>query len=493
MESFLRFSKMRNVLSLLLIGLYPAVSISQDSIPEAEQNQLFLNEIDRVLIESAALNYCTTVDSCLLNVYEYPFDSVPVVSDSIYQQRLSALDFESPMDIGFRDEVSGYLDHYVTKRRGQMSRMLGLSAYYFPLFEEQLDAHNLPLELKYLPVVESALNASAESRMGAKGLWQFMYRTGKAYDLQVTSYTDERMNPQRSTEAACRYLSKLYGMYDDWLLSLAAYNAGPGNVNKAMRRSGKNTYWGIRPYLPRETRGYVPAFIAVVYAMNYASEHNIYPSEAIPNYWQCDSVDIRYNTTLKRISEYTRATEAHLKWLNPQYTKGVIPGEHKPGALRLPIEDVAAVISATDSLKMSKIIDEIEVFEYPLRKGKRSTYTVKSGDVLGAIAQRYGVSLRDLKDWNGIRGNMIKPGQKLVMYGAKAQISSGAKKEDKPRSQTEDDGSYLLHIVRRGDTLWDIAKLYAGVSATDIQRLNPGINTKKLKLGHKLKIQKINS
>ena len=282
-------------------------------------------------------------------------------------------------------------------------------------------------------------------------------------------------------------------MYDDWLLSLAAYNAGPGNVNKAMRRSGKNTYWGIRPYLPRETRGYVPAFIAVVYAMNYASEHNIYPSEAIPNYWQCDSVDIRYNTTLKRISEYTRATEAHLKWLNPQYTKGVIPGEHKPGALRLPIEDVAAVISATDSLKMSKIIDEIEVFEYPLRKGKRSTYTVKSGDVLGAIAQRYGVSLRDLKDWNGIRGNMIKPGQKLVMYGAKAQISSGAKKEDKPRSQTEDDGSYLLHIVRRGDTLWDIAKLYAGVSATDIQRLNPGINTKKLKLGHKLKIQKINS
>ena len=484
---------MRNVLALLLIGLFPAASKSQDSIPVIEQNQLFIDEIDRVLIESAALNYCTSLDSCFLNVYEYPFDSVPVVTDSIYQQRLAVLDKESPMDLAFRDEVSSYLSHYVTRRRGQMSRMLGLSTYYFPLFEEQLDAHNLPLELKYLPVVESALNASAESRVGAKGLWQFMYRTGKAYDLQVTSYTDERMNPQQATEAACRYLSKLHGMYDDWLLALAAYNAGPGNVNKAMRRSGKNTYWGIRPYLPRETRGYVPAFIAVVYTMNYASEHNIYPTEAVPNYWQCDSLEIRFNTTLNRVSEFTLASEDHLQWLNPQYTKGIIPGEHRPSALRVPIEDVALVINSMDSLKVVKKIETIAAAESPSRKQNRSTYTVKSGDVLGVIAQRHGVSLRDLKAWNGIRGNMIKPGQKLVLYGAKSQSSSSTSKVTKPKPQTDDTGDYLVHTVRRGDTLWDIAKRYPGVSATDIQRLNPGINSKNLKLGSKLKIQKTNS
>lgn len=488
-----RFSTMRNVLALLLIGFFPAISTAQDSIPDVEQNQLFIDEIDRVLVESAALNYCTSLDSCFLNVFEYPFDSVPVVSDSIYKQRLAVLDMESPMDLAFRDEVSSYLNHYVTRRRGQMSRMLGVSAYYFPLFEEQLDAHNLPLELKYLPVVESALNASAESRVGAKGLWQFMYRTGKAYDLQVTSYTDERMNPQQATVAACKYLSKLHGMYDDWLLALAAYNAGPGNVNKAMRRSGKNTYWGIRPYLPRETRGYVPAFIAVVYTMNYASEHNIYPTEAVPNYWQCDSLEIRFNTTLKRVSEFTLASEEHLQWLNPQYTKGIIPGEHRPSSLRVPIEDVAAVINATDSLKVLKKIETITAAESPSRKQNRSTYTVKSGDVLGVIAQRHGVSLRDLKAWNGIRGNMIKPGQKLVLYGAKSQNSSSSKKESKPQTQTANDGNYKIHTVRRGDTLWDIAKLYPGVSATDIQRLNPGVNTKNLKLGSKLKIQKINS
>ena len=458
-----------------------------------DSTELYLEEIDRLLLESAAAVNCVSLDSCFLNVYEYDWDEVPTVDSLTLVHRLNALDMETPIDMAYRPELESYIQFYTGKRRKQMSRMLDVSQFYFPMFEEHLAKHNIPLELKYLAVVESALNPHARSRVGATGLWQFMYATGKAYGLEVNSYYDERTDPLLSTEAACRYLKKLHSLYDDWLLALAAYNAGPGNVNKAIRRSGgKTTYWGIRPFLPKETRGYVPAFIAVNYAMTFATEHNIYPDGMSIGLFESDTIMVREKLRFDQIAAYTNMSEEELVWLNPLYTKKVIPGNQGPMVLRLYRDECKNFISYKDSMLNYKpeLIEEY-IEERVAAKGSQSYYTVRSGDVLGVIAQRNGVSVSDLRAWNNLRGNMIRPGQKLVLYGAK----NSTKEAPKINSKTSDNGTgdYIYHTVRRGDTLWDIAKLYPGVSSSDIERLNPGVNSKNLKLGQKLKIQKRSS
>ena len=266
-------------------------------------------------------SYEFITDTLTLNTKKYNKDEIPEFNDSVYEKRIARLNRETPFELVYNKDVHRWIDLYAKSRRDLTSRMLGLAELYFPLFEEQLDKYDIPLEIKYLAIVESALNPSARSRAGAKGLWQFMYRTGKLYKLKVTSLVDERCDPYKSTVAACQHLSDLYDIYHDWSLVLAAYNSGAGNVNKAIRRSGnKKNYWLIQYRLPRETRGYVPAFIAVTYLMNYATEHNLYPVKPKVFNHEIDTVTVKQALSFEQISEMLSIPEDELKFLNPSFT-----------------------------------------------------------------------------------------------------------------------------------------------------------------------------
>lgn len=406
------------ILFLLLLGTHIRI-VAQDTLvvaaPESDAtlvNGLFLNEIDSIWQQSFRDQFCMSTDTVLWNIYAFAPDSVPALDTTLIYRRLELLDAESPMDFHPSEVILDYIEFYATRRNQQLGRMLGLSQYYFPLFEEYLDKYDIPLELRFLPIVESALNPQARSRVGATGLWQFMYGTGRMYNLKINSYVDERMDPRRSTEAACRYLKKLHGMYGDWNLALAAYNAGPGNVNKAIRRSGgKTTYWEVRRYLPRETRGYVPAFIAVNYLMNFHQEHNIFPAEATCAWAETDTLVVKEQIRFDQVAEYTDLTVDELKWYNPTYRRGVVP---KGGAyeLRLPYDEVSTFLAYEDSILNFKKDEEVEV----IAQTEPEVYYVRSGDVLGTIAERFNVSVSQLKAWNNIRGHMIRVGQKLYIY-----------------------------------------------------------------------------
>lgn len=414
--------------SLLLVGwLFIAAElpvVAQDSLgvdPQAPSlllpdsvwvNGLFLEEIDAIWQSAYQDRFCLTTDTSFWNIYSFEADEVPDLDTALIFARLNLLNQESPIGLEANNAVLEYIHFYASRRNKHLGKMLGQAPYYFPLFEEKLDAADLPLELKYLPIVESALNPQARSRVGATGLWQFMYPTGKMYGLKVNSYVDERMDPIRSTEAACRYLKKLHSLYNDWSLALAAYNAGPGNVNKAIRRSGgKTTYWGIRPYLPRETRGYVPAFIAVNYLMNFHEEHNIYPVESSCSWLETDTLLVDQTVRFDQVAAYTGLEVDELVWYNPTYRKGIIP-EGGGYELRLPYEKVAAYITLKDSIINFKADETPEIIEEP----EATVYYVRNGDVLGSIARRHGVSVRQLQSWNNLRGTLIRPGQKLYIY-----------------------------------------------------------------------------
>src|SRR3954469_4392877 len=260
------------------------------------------------------------------NKYHFAEDSVPTYDDYTYQARLAKLDALSPFDLVYNDHVKGFINMYTVRKRESVSRMMGMAQLYYPMFEEIMDKYNIPLELKHLAVIESALIPYARSKAGATGLWQFMYPTGKMYGLTVTSYLDQRCDPYKATVAAAEYLKTLYGMFGDWQMVLAAYNAGPGTISKAIRRSGgKKTYWEIRPYLPKETQGYVPAFIAANYVMNYYQEHNIYPEIPRKTYFEVDTVIVKEPMTFEQIGAALDVPVEEIKYFNPQYRKNVIP------------------------------------------------------------------------------------------------------------------------------------------------------------------------
>ncbi len=448
-----------------------------------------------------------------------------VIPDSVYIDRLQSI--ESPLEFPFNSKIKAYIELYTQKKREQVEIMLGLSEYYFPMFEEALDAAGLPLELKYLPIIESALNPRAFSRAGASGLWQFMYGTGKMYGLRVDSYVDDRRDPVKSTQAAVKYLKDLYKQYGDWYLVIAAYNCGPGNVNKAIYRTGgKRDFWQIYYRLPRETRGYVPAFIAAAYTMTYHNEHLISP-KAADIVMSTDTIMISDPLHFKQVSEVTGVSIDQLRSLNPQYRLDIIPAQKKTYALTIPAKITEEFITFEDSIFSYQrekyfasdrlIVNPANSYHTPSAPKNKSKvyYTVKSGDAVGLIADWFDVYSSDLRYWNNIRRNLIRAGQKLVVYvpenkvGHYKQINSmsyaqkqalsgkvvpGKSLASNTRSTTSDTGvdnssNYEYYTVRSGDNLWSIAKKYPGISNTDIMRLNGITDARKINPGQRLKIR----
>ncbi len=352
--------------------------------------------------------------------------SVPVVSDSVIMMRLKLM--PCVMEMPFNQHVRSFIDMYTQRRRRQVSYLLGMGDFYFRIFDEVLVKHKLPLELRYLPVIESALNATAVSRVGAAGLWQFMLGTGRMYGLEVNSLVDERLDPHKSTHAAAEFLKDLYEIYGDWHLVIAAYNCGPGNVNKAIRRAGgKRDYWAIYPFLPRETRGFVPIFIAANYAMHYAHAHGICKAE-IDYPRTMDTVVVHQRLHFEQIAAVLNVPLDHLRLLNPQYKLNIIPGDIKPYAVVLPLYMTGRFIDKLDEIaayKADSLINKRREYVTPSGsqtaavsashsgRGNVSYHTVKRGQTLGGIAARYGVSVKKIKQWNNISGTMIREGQKL--------------------------------------------------------------------------------
>ena len=375
---------------------------------------------------------------------------------NIYEERLGILDANSPMDLAYNEKVQAFIDSYLGRNKSLISRMQGLKELYFPLFEQQLDKYELPLELKYLAIVESALNPKAKSRSGATGLWQFMYLTGKECGLEVTSYMDERQDPLKSTEAACKYFTKLYDMFGDWNLVLAAYNGGPGYLQRKINSVGSNDFWELHPHLREETRNYVPSFIAVNYAMNYAKEHDISTKPIDINFTKTDTITIKKQVDISTLSQMLSLNKETISYLNPCYKQEIF---HKNSSLVLPtfavndfLNNEQANYAFIDSVDAKKLlIDEEQV-----------VYIVKKGDYLGRIAKEYGVKLFELREWNKLENTDLSVGDKLIIYV----------KKNPEISKQEEKTVINEYIVQPGDTLWGIAQKHEGVSVWEIKSLN---------------------
>ncbi len=415
-------------------------------------------------------------------------DSVSIDTE-VLKERLLALDQKTPFNISYNPSLESVIKSFLIRKRGLMERMLVASQFYFPLFEQELDNYNIPLELKYLAIVESALNPRAKSRVGATGLWQFMYSTGKMYDLDVSSYVDERSDPIKSTKAACQYLAKLYDIFGDWDLALAAYNSGPGNVNKAIRRSGGYTnYWNIRRNLPRETAGYVPAFLATMYLFEYAEEHGLKSTKVPRAYFETDTVHIKRLITFDQISKLVDVSVEELTVLNPSYKLNIIPNiPGKNYSLRLPKGEIGKFVANEEAI-YAYVEEELKTKETALpqmvKAEERIRYRVRSGDYLGRIAERYGVRVSQIKNWNGLKSNNLRIGQRLTIFPRKPYVA----KSTPVKSATSLNNSNLkIHTVKEGDSLWTISKKYPGITIENLREWN-GISGNNLLPGTKLKL-----
>ena len=396
----------------------------QEEVIEFPEAMTF--ELDSLLNLYMSKNYLEEDNDCRMK------DINPVFEKEVFIDRLKRI--PSIIEMPYNEVVQKFIDRYSGRLRHSVSYMLGASNFYMPIFEEALETYGLPLELKYLPVIESALNPKAVSRVGATGLWQFMLATGKRYGLEVNSLVDERRDPIKASYAAANYLSDLYKVFGDWNLVIAAYNCGPDQINKAIHRSkGSKDYWQIYPYLPKETRGYVPAFIAANYIMTYYCEHNICPmTTRLPA--KTDTIMVSRNVHLEQIAAVCNIDIEQLRTLNPAYRRDIVPGATKLSAVRLPQTEVGKFIDLEDSIyaynaevlfsKRATVEVNDDVPTYTRKSSSRSrskkarssrgrSVTVKSGQTLSEIARRNGTTVAKLKRLNGIKGSNIRAGKKL--------------------------------------------------------------------------------
>ncbi len=475
---------------------------------------------------------------------KFPPDFVPEYCDSVYKARFKELNNLSPIEYEYNATVKAFIDLYGKRRRDLTERIMGLAELYFPYFEEQLDRYNLPLELKYVAVIESALNPVARSRAGATGIWQFMYGTGRIYGLEANSYVDDRSDVIKSTIAACEHFVDLYNIYGDWALAIAAYNSGAGNVNRAIRRSGGvKDFWSIRGFLPRETSNYVPAFMAVTYVMEYSDNHNLYPAPTPYIDQDIDTLHVNKLLSLRNVSKILDIPLEHLQYLNPSFRKNIIPGsENKTYVFRIPQKYSGLFVANEEEIYNYKTPEEIRQEELSAQLAETTVHVVRQGEVLGTIARRYGCTVREIQRWNNLRGTLIRPGQRLVVrqpQPARTNIAANNNvhvvregeslgiianryrvsvdylrtwnnlaedkiypgqhlivryTEAKPISKAEGssesekkDVSYIYHQVQAGDTLWDIANKYPGATISQIRELNNLIGST-LTPGQRLKV-----
>lgn len=461
-----------------------------------------------------------TLDIKNINVDEKVDYELPT---ALLKERLKRLDEKSPFNIEYNVGLENIIKSFLKYRKKAFERLMGISQFYFPIFEEALAAQNIPLEIKYLAVVESALNPRAVSRVGATGLWQFMYQTGKQYDLKVDTYVDERSDPLKASKAATQYMKNMYGIFGDWDLVLASYNTGPGNVAKAIRRSGgKQNYWNIRPYLHKETQGYVPAFLATMYIFEYHKEHGIVPNKAVANQFATDTVLVKRALTFKQISDLLDVPVAELQFLNPSYKREVIP--QVTGFdyfLKLPLDKIAlftsneekiyAYASYEDSLREKPFTSMLASNSASESSNSSNIkyHKVRRGESLSKISSRYGITMSELKKWNHLRSNKAPLGRSLKIYSTEESIASSSKIQTKLDTTAVKETSALasntnkvfkeekvvsykdvtkIYKVKSGDNISEIANKY-DVAIADIKKWNKLRGTN-INTGQKLKIIK---
>ncbi|OUO51241.1 lytic transglycosylase [Parabacteroides sp. An277] len=469
-------------------------TFSPDSIVEAEVG-LIPESLDAdvdSLLRSWHVQYFTKRDD-----YCHDDEENVYFPDSVYADRLSRLPAMIPLP--YNNVVRDCIDLYTERRRGLVRYMLGMADYYFPIIEKILDKHGLPLELKYLAVVESALNPVALSRVGACGLWQFMLPTGKQYGLTINSLVDDRRDPVKATEAACEYFKDMYAIYKDWSLVMASYNCGPGNVNKAIKRSGgKTNFWDIFPYLPKETRSYVPLFIAANYVMNYYCDHNLCPLETdIP--LATDTIHIHKILHLQQVADVLGVDMAQLRALNPQYKRDIVPGHSAEEAvLKLPAAQTYAFIDHEDSIYAYRKAELLPDYMITVSGGatpgaatrEQITHIVLRNENIYTIANRYGVTARDIKKWNRLSSNRLPRGKRLKLYvdnGGVLLSEKSASNAKKNHTATLQQDGYIAHKVKSGESLYSIASQYPGITAQDLRKANK-LRTTTIQPGQVLKI-----
>ncbi|HRF75059.1 MAG TPA: transglycosylase SLT domain-containing protein [Chitinophagales bacterium] len=535
------------VLCLLLWGVAKAQvsnsTVSTNNGISLNATDESVNVMDSLLEAYFSTNPAWNFDQRDYDMLGYAATDTPRFTPEIYAERISKIN--SPIPYTYNKSVQGFLDLYCMRRRTQVSNMLGLSQTYFPMFEAELDRKNMPIELKYLAIIESALNTHAVSKAGATGLWQFMNGTGKLMGLRIDSYVDERRDPYMATVAAVAYLEDLYNIYNDWFLAIAAYNCGPGNVNKALRKAGggDKTFWDIENYLPKETRGYVPAFIAATYVFEYHKEHNIRPAKYDYDFSMMDTLMITHKMTIEQLAPYVGLTAEEIALNNPALKTKTIPGSPYPYPLRLPMNAVATFYANKDSLYASLNKKETQnlatlaknVEEVNNAKAKTATktttdattaatttttkeitdpeapvtvsYTVKKGDNLGYISDWFDCSVADIKKWNKLSSTKIVPGQKLKLtvpakheeqYAMINKMTSAEKQKltdiqlisAAPAEKEPATKEVIYYTVKPGDTLWGISQKYPDNTVDKIRELNGLEKNETLKTGTKIKLVK---